>query len=120
MVFLIAVFAMTLVMYPPLADASKEAPTPAVGKMFGRFHPIAVHIPVGVLFLAAIMDVLAIRRGPLAEAIKPAITFIIGFGAFGAVLAVMFGILLSREGGYGSPAFQAHQALGIATAALDP
>jgi uncharacterized membrane protein len=117
-VFLIGVLAVILVMYPPLADASKEAPTPAVGKMFGRFHPIAVHIPVGVLFLAAIMDVLAIRRGPLAEAIKPAITFIIGFGAFGAVMAVTFGILLSREGGYGSPAFQAHQALGIATAVL--
>lgn len=117
-VFLVVVFALALIVYPPLSNAGKPAETPQAALFLGRFHPVAVHLPVGVLFLAAIMDVLAIRRGPLAEAIKPAITFIIGIGAFGAVIAVIFGVLLSREGGYASPTFRAHQALGIATAVL--
>jgi hypothetical protein len=73
---------------------------------------------VGVLFLAALMDVLAIRRSPLGDALKPAITFIMGVGAFGAVVAVILGVVLSREGGYDSATFQAHQTLGLATAVL--
>lgn len=116
--FLVIVFAVALIVYPPLANAGKSVPTPQFALFFGRFHPVAVHLPVGVLFMAAIMDVLAIRRGPLADSLKPAITFTIGLGAFGAVIAVIFGVLLSREGGYDSATFRAHQALGIATAVL--
>src|SRR5262245_22662582 len=70
--FITAAFAFALYVFPPMADASKSVPTPEWALFFGRFHPIAVHLPVGVLFLAAIMDVLAIRRGALSEAIKPA------------------------------------------------
>jgi uncharacterized membrane protein len=117
-VFLITVFAVALTLFPPLPNAGKPVATPQMGQMFGRFHPVAVHVPVGILFLAALMDVLAIRRGPLAEAIKPAITFTMGIGAFGAVIAVIFGVLLSREGGYDTPMFRAHQVLGITTAVL--
>ncbi|MEZ0274670.1 MAG: c-type cytochrome domain-containing protein, partial [Roseimicrobium sp.] len=115
---IIVLFALGLYMYPPLANAGREVPTPTWALFFGRFHPIAVHVPVGVLFLAAIMDVLAIRRGLLGEALKPAITFIMGVGAFGAVIAVILGVVLSREGGYDSATFQAHQTLGLTTAVL--
>jgi uncharacterized membrane protein len=117
-VFVITVFAVALTMFPPLPNAGTPVDTPKIAQMFGRFHPIAVHGPVGMLFLAALMDVLAIRRGPLAEAIKPAITFTMGVGAFAAVIAVIFGLLLSREGGYDTPVFRAHQVLGITTAVL--
>lgn len=115
---IIVLFALGLYMYPPLENAGREVPTPTWALFFGRFHPIAVHVPVGVLFLAALMDVLAIRRGPLGDALKPAITFIMGVGAFGAVIAVILGVVLSREGGYDSATFQAHQTLGLATAVL--
>lgn len=115
---IIMLFALGLYMYPPLENAGREVPTPTWALFFGRFHPIAVHVPVGVLFLAAIMDLLAIRRSPLGDALKPAITFIMGVGAFGAVVAVILGVVLSREGGYDSATFQAHQTLGLATAVL--
>ncbi|RBP41389.1 leucine rich repeat (LRR) protein [Roseimicrobium gellanilyticum] len=115
---IIMLFALGLYMYPPLANAGREVQTPTWALFFGRFHPIAVHVPVGVLFLAALMDVLAIRRSPLGDALKPAITFIMGVGAFGAVVAVILGVVLSREGGYDSATFQAHQTLGLATAVL--
>ena len=115
---IVLVFAAAMVTFPPLESAGREVPTPQWALFFGRFHPVAVHLPVGVLFLAALMDVLAIRRGALAEAVKPAITFTMGIGAFGAVIAVIFGVLLSREGGYDSATFKAHQVLGIATAVL--
>src|SRR6478609_5619359 len=98
LVFLVLIFGLVIATYPPILDARQPVATPEVGLFFGRFHPIAVHLPVGVLFLAALMDVLGMLRGPVAQGIKPAITFVIGIGAFGAIIAVIFGILLSREG----------------------
>ena len=115
---IIILFALGLYFYPPSWNAGGQLPTPTWALFFGRFHPIAVHIPVGVLFLAAVMDVLSILHGRFAEGLKPAITFIMGVGAFGAVMAVILGVLLSREGGYNSATFQAHQLLGIGTAVL--
>src|SRR5204863_2954216 len=118
LVFMVLLLTLALVAYPPNLDARERVATPEAALFFGRFHPIAVHLPVGVLFLAALMDVLGMLRGPIAQGIKPAITFVMSIGAFGAVIAVIFGILLSREGGYGGEMFKAHMTLGIATAIL--
>ncbi|MFZ4767045.1 MAG: c-type cytochrome domain-containing protein, partial [Roseimicrobium sp.] len=115
---IILLFALALVAFPPLANAGREVAAPQWALFLGRFHPIAVHLPVGVLILAAVMDALTLRGGELGNAFKPAVTFAMGFGAFGAVVAVIFGVLLSREGGYDSATFQGHQMLGIATAVL--
>ncbi len=111
---MIILYVLLLLAYPPLADAGKPVPVPQWVLFFGRFHPIAVHMPVGVLILAAVMEGLALFKPRLSSLIEPAITFVLGFGTFGAIIAVIFGIFLSREGGsFGNGTFQAHQTLGI-------
>lgn len=114
---LVVIFGLVLWYYPPLTDASTGIETPVWVKFLGRFHVIALHLPVGVLALAAIMEFLVMVRPRSFQFLAPATTFTLMVGAAGAVIAVVFGIFLARKGGFGFAEFYAHQALGIATAA---
>lgn len=116
-VFLLAAFfAVSLWIYPPLQDASSLIETPTWVKFLGRFHIIALHLPVGVLILAAIFETAVLLRLRASRVLAPAMNFILMIGATGSVVAVVFGIILARKGGFGFAEFYAHQAFGIATA----
>ncbi len=116
-VFLLsAFFAVSLWIYPPLQDASTLIETPTWVKFLGRFHIIALHLPVGVLILAAIVETAVFLRHRSSRVLAPAMNFILMVGATGSVVAVVFGIILARKGGFGFAEFYAHQAFGIATA----
>lgn len=110
---LLLLFAGTLIAFPPLADASKEVATPAWAKFFGRFHVVALHLPVGVFILAALMEFVCLVNKKHGSYLVPATTFVLHVAAWGATIAVIFGLFLSRKGGFGSALFQAHQTLGI-------
>jgi uncharacterized membrane protein len=115
-VLFVTLFVVGLLIFPPFQGAANEQTTPSWALFFGRFHPIAVHLPVGVLLLVALMEVLVVVRGRAnAEALRAGQTFALGFGVLGSILAVIFGVIRSREGGFGSPTFQAHELLGVAT-----
>jgi uncharacterized membrane protein len=115
-VLLVAIFGLALWYYPPLKDASAAIETPLWVKFLGRFHVIALHLPVGVLALAAIMELFVFVKHRASQFLIPATTFTLMVGAAGAVVAVVFGIFLARKGGFGFAEFYAHQALGVATA----
>jgi uncharacterized membrane protein/mono/diheme cytochrome c family protein len=87
-----------------------------VAQFFGRFHPLLVHLPIGILYLAFIFEVLSYFSSykKLREAIQPALFC----GALFAVLAAGSGYLLSLEGGYDDKLLRTHQFTGIATAIL--
>jgi len=83
----------------------------------GHFHPVVVHLPIGILFVAFILEIVAWKQkqpGLLQHAI--AICLIAGFA--GAVISCLFGWFLSREGGYEETTLQLHQWLGISVAVL--
>src|SRR5688572_7216389 len=82
----------------------------------GRFHPLLVHLPIGILLLAFLFELLALRQGfsHLKLAIQPALLI----GAIAATASCITGYLLSLEGGYAEKIVQLHQYLGIATAIL--
>jgi Leucine-rich repeat (LRR) protein len=113
---LVLVFVGALIAFPPLTNASEAVETPTWVKFLGRFHFIALHLPVGVIFLAAFMELCVFLKLKSASYLKPAVTFALEIGAWGAVVAVVFGIFLARRGGLHTAEFYAHQALGIATA----
>jgi len=87
-----------------------------VAQFFGRFHPLLVHLPIGILYLAFIFEVLSYFSSykKLRQAIQPALFW----GALFAVLAAGSGYLLSLEGGYDDKLLRTHQLTGIATAIL--
>lgn len=81
---------------------------------FGRFHPLLVHLPIGVLFLAFIFECLSLKRKhrSLRKAVQPALLW----GGTFAVAAAISGFFLRQEGGYEEDLADLHQNFGIATA----
>ncbi len=108
---LIVAFVIGLLIYPPLYDAPKHEPS-SFTLFIGRFHPIILHLPVGALGLLCLFELIcSTRRGE--DKFGEASLLILVVGAAGAVMAVMAGIMLSREGGYVGGNFTLHQTMGI-------
>ncbi len=84
-------------------------------EMFGRLHPLLVHLPIGLLLLLAVFEIVA--RGERRSGVALARRVTLMVAAVGAVLAAIFGWLLSLGGGYGGDLVLWHQNAGFATAA---
>ncbi|MBI5916998.1 MAG: discoidin domain-containing protein [Bacteroidetes bacterium] len=84
-------------------------------QFLGRLHILVLHLPIGFLLLAFLME-LAVRR--TAPALRPAVGFALFWGMASAVLAAGFGYLLSLGGSYDETLLGWHKWLGFSTAAL--
>lgn len=82
----------------------------------GRFHPLIVHLPIGFLLMAFLLEFFA--RYKKFEQLKYASPFVLLLGALSAIAAAIAGYLLSLGGGYGEDLLVIHQWLGIAVAVL--
>ncbi len=106
----------------PAVYAQSAAAPPAEGQTFwlwnflGRLHPLLVHFPVGFLLLAAIAELFTLKQ--FNSRLRSGINLLVYAGAFSAVLAAIFGLLLATNGDYGADALSLHQWSGIATAVL--
>ncbi|MEO1259404.1 MAG: c-type cytochrome domain-containing protein [Bacteroidota bacterium] len=79
---------------------------------FGRLHPLILHLPIGFLVLAFLMQIMK------KEALKPAIEFTLKWGMIASILAVASGYFLSQEGGYDDQILFWHKWSGIGTSIL--
>lgn len=83
-------------------------------ELIGRLHPALVHLPIGILILSVLFIWLdALQKITLSRDILKLTT---GLGALSAIVSVLSGLLLSREGGYEQAAVQWHQWMGISVA----
>jgi uncharacterized membrane protein/mono/diheme cytochrome c family protein len=82
----------------------------------GRLHPLIVHLPIGFLLLAVLFDVLGYTKkyAHLRSAVP--LTLLAGFVM--AVLACVFGYLLSLGGDYNRITLKHHKVAGIALAVI--
>ncbi|MDQ3290805.1 MAG: DUF1549 domain-containing protein, partial [Bacteroidota bacterium] len=85
-------------------------------KLLGRLHPLAVHFPVTLLCLAAILEVVTIKN--FTSRLRPGIDLLVLIGAGGAVLAAILGLMLAGQEDYAGELLSLHQWTGIATAVL--
>jgi uncharacterized membrane protein len=81
---------------------------------FGRLHPLVVHFPIGFLVIAFLMEIVA--RQQRNTGLSQAINFVLFWGFISAVLACIFGWLLSQNGDYDENALDFHKWTGIVTA----
>lgn len=81
---------------------------------FGRFHPLILHIPVGLLLLAFLLEIFS--RFARFRHYKPAVGFVLFLGAFSAAAAALLGYMLALSGGYDDDLLFVHQWAGIAVA----
>ena len=102
--------------------ASAAGPEKAAGEGFwlwsflGRLHPMVVHFPVGLLYIALFIEFIAWKRNSLQ--LRSSVPILILTGAISSVVAVVLGLLLSNTETYGSNVLQVHQWSGIATMIL--
>ena len=108
---LIIAFVIGLLVFPPLYDEPKGEAAGMV-LFIGRFHPIFLHLPVGALAMLCIMELVCMTRSG-EEKFGAAALLTLWVGAAGSVLAVLAGIMLSREGGYEGGNFTLHQTLAL-------
>lgn len=103
-----------LVLFVTLAAAGGEGSD--FWLFVGRFHPLVVHLPIGILLLALAFDALAQRRGFGAlSASTPAVLLA---GAWSAIASACLGLLLADGRGYSAATLEWHKRLGILLAVV--
>lgn len=97
-----------------------EAVSPESGfwlwTLLGRMHPLAVHFPIGLLFIALLLEFLIWKRK--ASQFKPALKPIMVVASVSAILSVVLGLVLANTDSYGSETLPIHQWTGIVTMVL--
>ncbi len=87
-----------------------------ISTFLGRLHPLAVHLPIGFLTLALIFDLLSYK--PQFQNLKSVNPYILLFSGFSAVLACLFGWILSNTSDYDYLLLKNHRNGGIALSIL--
>jgi len=85
-------------------------------RFLGRFHPSLVHLPIGILLLALLLE--GLMRTPRFEAFATLTPMVWLAGAWSAILAAFAGLYLSQGGGYDPETLVWHKRLGVAVAVL--
>lgn len=82
----------------------------------GPYHPLLLHLPIGILFLAFLMQLFDWRSKK--EQYQAAIQLALLIGMISAIFSAITGYGLSLAGGYEENLLQKHQYLGIGVALL--
>src|SRR5262245_682739 len=83
-------------------------------ELFGRLHPLLLHLPIGLLLGALVLE-LSASRGKVG---RGALGFYLRLAAFTAALTATAGWILSHEDGYGTETVARHERLGLAVTGL--
>ncbi len=84
--------------------------------LFGRLHPMVLHLPIGMLLAWVALEVVAcLRRRPLSAEVAVPLAWMT---AASGVLSAGTGFVLGLEGGHSVKYVSLHQWLGLATAGV--
>lgn len=78
----------------------------------GRFHPLVVHLPIGILFIVFILEFPRVKKG-MKNSQEAAITLMLGAGSLTALFSCIMGWMLSWQGLYDEDTILLHQLMGI-------
>jgi len=79
-------------------------------QFIGRFHPLAVHLPIGFLVLVPTLEI----AGRFRPALRASAAFVLGLAFASCLLALILGLLLAHGGGSAGSAVTQHMWSGIA------
>lgn len=82
-----------------------------MAELIGRFHPLLVHLPIGILLLAILFELLPSNKNY--RSLKRSIIVILSIGSVTAIFSCITGYLLSQSGDYESGMVGWHQWMGI-------
>lgn len=87
---------------------------PDIAMFIGRFHPMVLHFPVGVLVALILLEILGLFKP--SEGLSLAGYLLLALGTHTAVIAVVMGLFLASEGGYNEETLFWHKWLGFGVA----
>ena len=82
----------------------------------GRFHPVLVHLPIGFLLMAFLLEFVSMMKRY--EQLAHAVPFVLLMGFLSGLFSAITGWLLSDGGGYGEDLLALHKWLGIGVVIL--
>jgi uncharacterized membrane protein len=82
----------------------------------GRFHPLLVHLPIGILLMASLFDWLSYYEN--FKKLKRSVRLMLLIGTITSLASCITGYLLSQTGEYNATTVSQHQWLGIVTLVL--
>ena len=80
----------------------------------GRFHPVLVHLPIGILFIGVVLELFSRRWNTL----RQPVLILLFAGAWTSVLAAVAGLYLAQGGGYDPITLAWHKRLGVLIAIM--
>ncbi len=108
-------FILILLLSATQAFAATSVDEPSEFLLFlGRFHPLFVHLPIGFLIIAFLLECFS-KLQRFSE-VRHATSLVLLLGTLSAVAAAILGYFLSFEGGYDEDALFWHQWFGIGVA----
>ena len=81
-----------------------------------HLHPALVHLPIGILLLAGLFQLLALK--PKYASLHSATSIALFWGMISAILSCISGYLLSQSGDYDEELVETHKWFAIATASI--
>ena len=86
----------------------------SISEFIGNFHPVLVHLPIGILLLAGLFQLLSLN--PKYTGLHAATSIALFWGMICAVASCISGYLLSQSGDYDEELVNTHKWFGITTA----
>ena len=80
----------------------------------GRFHVLALHLPIGIIYAVVLLEFLA--RKPRFAGLAAAANYLWGAAAVTAVITVAMGLMHASEGGFTGESLERHRIYGIVVA----
>lgn len=87
-----------------------------IGQFLGRLHPMVVHFPLSLLFVAAVLEIFSLRNYD--SKWRSAIGIMISIGCVTAIVSTGFGYLLKIYDQLEGSSVDLHQNLGILTSVM--
>lgn len=81
-------------------------------QFFGRFHPLLVHLPIGLIVLLPLLEIMGIRRSSLREAAG----LVLSIALVTCLISLLFGLLLAYGSGESGTTVTRHMRGGIVLA----
>ncbi len=87
-----------------------------ITELIGRFHPVLVHLPIGILLFALLL--LWLSRMQKYSSLAPAVRIALLLGAISAIVSCISGLFLASNGDYDEQTVVLHKWMGLLVAMI--
>jgi len=99
-----------------IAGSGNDFTSSLAWRVLGRLHPIAVHLPIGLILFTAFLEILIIFKKTAAY--RQAIQMSLFIGLIAGIFSAVFGLMLTAEGDHASALLLKHQWLAMGVLCL--